>query len=224
MSTDLQHLIRDFYLARLALLMRHEEVARHVSQYDANNAYQYIINREETHVSWLQHALLDLGAAIPADPARARRCQPGSGADAWKALAAEDARANQQFVDSWKPKVETVTHARHKGMLKVILGEMLEHKRIFDQAAAGREDLIGIAPRHQPAPRRRRQHPLDGIASAGVPPDARCHRARLEPRRPRRPPRLRRRRSSRGFFTELRMSTPDRHRCRSACRTPSRGS
>lgn len=142
MTSDLSHLIREFYLARLALLVRHEEVARHVSQYDVNNAYQYVIAREETHVSWLQHALLDLGETIPPDPARPS-VQPGRGADGWKPLAAEDARANQQFVDAWKPKVETVTHARHKGMLKVILGEMLEHKRIFDQAAAGREDLIG---------------------------------------------------------------------------------
>ena len=142
MSSDLQHLIRDFYLSRLALLMRHEEVARHVSQYDANNAYQYVINREGTHVSWLQHALLDLGAAIPADPVRPS-AQPGSGADGWKALASEDARSNRQFVDAWRPKVETVTHARHKGMLKVVLGEMLEHRRIFEQAATGREDVIG---------------------------------------------------------------------------------
>ena len=142
MTADLQHLVRDFYLARLGLLLRHEEAARHVSEYDANNAYQYIINREETHVSWLQHALLDLDVAIPGDPARPG-VQPGSSADGWKALAAEDARANQQFVDAWKPKVETVTHARHKGMLKVVLGEMLEHKRIFDHAATGREDLIG---------------------------------------------------------------------------------
>jgi len=141
-STDLPHLIREFYLARLALLMRHEEVARHVSQYDANNAYQYVINREEAHVSWVQHALLDLGAPIPPDPARPA-VQPAGGSDGWKALSAEDARANQQFVETWKPKVDFVTHARHKGMLKVILGEMLEHKRIFDQAAAGREDLIG---------------------------------------------------------------------------------
>lgn len=141
-STDLQHLIGEFYLARLALLMRHEEVARHVSQYDVNNAYQYVINREEAHISWVQHALLDLGAPIPADPARPA-AQPSGGSDGWKALSAEDARANQQFVETWRPKVDTVTHARHKGMLKVILGEMLEHKRIFDQAAAGREDLIG---------------------------------------------------------------------------------
>ena len=30
-------------------------------------------------------------------------------------------------------------------MLKVILGEMLEHKRLFDQAAAGSKDLIGTS-------------------------------------------------------------------------------
>ena len=141
-SGELQHLLRDFYLARLALLMRHEEVARHVSAYDANNAYQYVINREETHVSWLQQALLDVGAPIPADPARPAVVAP-AGAAGWQVLAAEDARANQQFVDTWRPKVETVTHARHEGMLKVVLGEMLEHKRTFDQAAAGRDDLIG---------------------------------------------------------------------------------
>ena len=139
---QLQHLLRDFYLERLALLMMHESGARFVSDYDVNNAYQYIINREETHVSWLQHALLDLGAAIPADPS-STAVQVGKGADAWHALAADDARANQQFVDTWKPKVESVTNARHKGMLNVILGEMLEHKRTFDQAAAGRDDLIG---------------------------------------------------------------------------------
>lgn len=151
MSTDLPHLIRDFYLARLALLMRHEEVARHVSDYDVNNAYQYIINREETHVSWLQHALLDLQAPIPADPARPTVAAPGKG-DVWKPLAGEDARANQQFVDTWRPRVEDVTNARHKGMLKVVLGEMLEHTRLFNQAAAGRTDLIGT---HLPINERR---------------------------------------------------------------------
>ena len=30
-------------------------------------------------------------------------------------------------------------------MLKVVLGEMLEHKRLFDQAAAGNKDLIGTS-------------------------------------------------------------------------------
>ncbi len=121
--------------------MRHEDVATHVPDYDVNNAYQNIIAREQTHVSWLQHALLDLGAPIPADPP-AQTVAAGKG-DAWKGLAADDARANAQFVEKWRPRLEAMTHARHKGMLKVILGEMLEHKRLFDQAAAGRHDLIG---------------------------------------------------------------------------------
>lgn len=139
---DLAHLVRDFYLERAALLLRHEDVAARVPDYDVNNMYQYVINREETHASWLQHALLDLGADIPAEPAR-RPVAAAKGADAWKGLAAEDAAANAAFVETWRPRVEQVTHARHKGMLNVILGEMLEHKRLFDQGAAGRHDLIG---------------------------------------------------------------------------------
>jgi hypothetical protein len=142
-SASLADLIRDCYLERVALLMRHEDVARVIPDYDINNAYQYIIAREETHLSWLQHALLDLGAPSPADPARG--AVPVVKGDAWKGLAADDARANQQFVETWRTKVETVTNARHQGMLKVILGEMLEHKRLFDQAAAGRHDLIGVS-------------------------------------------------------------------------------
>ena len=54
-----------------------------------------------------------------------------------------------------------VTHARHKGMLKVILGEMLEHKRLFEQAAAGRQDLIGTSLDDQRPHRRRHGDPLD---------------------------------------------------------------
>ena len=137
----LADLIRDMYLERVSMLMRHEDVARVITDYDINNAYQYIIAREETHLSWLQHALLDLGAAIAADPARGATLSAKG--DAWKSFASEDAAANAKFVEKWRPKVETVSHARHKGMLKVILGETLEHKRLFDQAATGRRDLIG---------------------------------------------------------------------------------
>ena len=132
-----------FLRERTSLLQRHEEVAKQVTDYDVNNTYQYVVNREETHVSWLQHALLDLGAQIPAEPSRPT-VAAGKG-DAWKSLAAEDARANRDFVAKWRAKVDDITHARHKGMLKVLLGEMLEHKRFFDQAAAGRTDLLGAA-------------------------------------------------------------------------------
>jgi hypothetical protein len=138
----LPELIRDCYVERVKLLTRHEDVAQVITDYDVNNAYQYIIAREETHLSWLQHALLDLGAGLAADPPREGGVAAVKG-DAWKSLCADDAKANARFVDSWRPRVETVTHARHKGMLKVILGETLEHKRLFDQAAEGRKDLIG---------------------------------------------------------------------------------
>ncbi len=36
-----------------------------------------------------------------------------------------------------------MTHARNRVMLRVILGETLEQKRFFDQALAGRQDLLG---------------------------------------------------------------------------------
>ena len=137
----LAELIRDFYLERVSHLMRHEDVAQLVTDYDINNAYQYIIAREQTHLSWLQHALLDLGAPLVKDPARGPALSVKG--DGWKSLAADDAGANAKFVEKWRPKVETVSHARHKGMLKVILGEMLEHKRLFDQAASGNQSLIG---------------------------------------------------------------------------------
>jgi hypothetical protein len=137
----LAELIRDAYLERVSLLMRHEDVAQTITDYDINNAYQYIIAREETHLSWLQHALLDLGAPLVKDPARGNKLTARG--DAWKSFAAEDARANEQFVTKWRPKIEAVSNARHKGMLNVMLGEMLEHKRLFDQAAAGNRELIG---------------------------------------------------------------------------------
>ena len=140
-APTLADLIRDFYLERVAQLMRHEDVAVTVTDYDINNAYQYIIAREQTHLSWLQHALLDVGAPIPGDPSRGAAFSVKG--DGWKSLAGEDAASNAQFVNKWRPRVEPISHARHKGMLKVILGEMLEHKRLFDQASQGRRDLIG---------------------------------------------------------------------------------
>jgi hypothetical protein len=141
--SELQNLLRDFYLERLALLLQHESVARHVSDYDVNNAYQYVIAREETHVSWLQHALLDVGVALPADPAKPDIKPAGKGQDAILQLSAADARDNTSFVEKWRSRIEQVTHARHQGMLRVVLGEMLEHARLFEQASRGRTDIIG---------------------------------------------------------------------------------
>ena len=36
-----------------------------------------------------------------------------------------------------------MANARHAKMLRLILGEMLEQKRFFEQALAGRTDLLG---------------------------------------------------------------------------------
>ncbi len=47
------------------------------------------------------------------------------------------------FVERWKPRVAAMKHARHRGMLQVILGETLEQQRFFEQALAGRTDLLG---------------------------------------------------------------------------------
>jgi hypothetical protein len=143
--TDLQQLLRDFYVERLALLMRHEAAARLVTDYDVNNAYQNIISREETHVAWLQRALFDEGHEFPPDPPPVSVSPSRKGADVVRELAGEDARSNQQFVDAWRDRIEQVTNARHRGMLRVILGEMLEHRRIFEQASEGRTDILGKA-------------------------------------------------------------------------------
>ena len=55
----------------------------------------------------------------------------------------EVARDAQAFVDGWRSRVEAMPNARQRGMLRVILGETLEQKRFFEQALAGRSDLLG---------------------------------------------------------------------------------
>jgi rubrerythrin len=139
--SDLLQLVQEFYREKLAMLLRHEAGAQAVAQYDANNTYQYIINREDTHLSWLSAAITSLdGAPESSAPEPARVEKLG---DAWRSLAEGHAREAQEFVDRWRPRVESMTNARHRGMLRVILGEMLEQKRFFEQAAAGNLDLLG---------------------------------------------------------------------------------
>ncbi|MGE0815170.1 MAG: hypothetical protein AB7O28_19980 [Vicinamibacterales bacterium] len=138
-SPDLAPLLREFHTERLAILQRHVASARVVGDYDVNNAYQYVIAREETHLLWVHRAILDVGGTVPAGEA-AMDAPAGKGREA----AAADAAANQAFVARWTPRVATVGHARHRKMLEVILGEMQEHERIFAQAGEGRTDVIGI--------------------------------------------------------------------------------
>jgi hypothetical protein len=138
---DLLTLLLEFHREKLAILAGHETGARAVAQYDANNTYQYIINREDTHLSWLTSGIMTLGGTPEtAAPAAA---EASRGRDAWRGLAGGHAREAQQFVDRWRPRVEAMTNARHRGKLSVILGEMLEQKRFFEQVVGGNLDLLG---------------------------------------------------------------------------------
>jgi hypothetical protein len=147
-APELQQILTEFAADRLALLERHEASARVVSHYDFNNAYQYVISREETQLGWLQTALAEYGAPLP-PPSAALPVpvvsNPGKHADAsaFRALLDDDARRLAAFVERWRPRVDAATHARHRLMLGVILGESREHQRIFEQAAAGIEDVLG---------------------------------------------------------------------------------
>lgn len=136
---DLVPLLREFYADRLGVLQRHVASARRIGDYDVNNAYQYVVAREETHVLWIHRAILDVGGAVPADPA-----VPSDPPGTWRDIASADAAANRTFVASWGPKVAAVGHARHRKMLEVVLGEMQEHERLFAQAGEGRTDIIGV--------------------------------------------------------------------------------
>ncbi len=140
--TDLLPLLQEFYRDELGALLRHQAGARHVTQYDANNTYQYIINREEAHLSWVGKAIAELDGTVP-DVADSERPVTGKGDAAARSVLEEDARDAQGFVDRWRPRVEGMTNARHAKMLRVVLGEKLEQKRFFEQALAGRRDLLG---------------------------------------------------------------------------------
>ena len=147
-NDELQQLLADLAAERVALIERHEAGARVVSHYDFNNTYQYVIAREETHLGWLTNALAEIGAALPKASASlpvpaigkvGKKVEPA----AFKAILDDDARTLGAFVQKWRPKVDAMTHARHRTMLNVVLGESLEHQRLFAQAAAGFEDLLG---------------------------------------------------------------------------------
>jgi hypothetical protein len=140
--SELLAFLQEFYRERAALYLRHIAVARHIGNLDFNNTYQYVVNREDTHLAWLRAAITELGGDVPdtgAEPSLQAATTKGFGAG----LIDEDARGTAAFVERWKDRVETVGNARDRGMLRVILGEMREHQRFFEQAVAGREDLLG---------------------------------------------------------------------------------
>jgi hypothetical protein len=146
--TDLLPLLQEFYRDKLASLLRHLAGARLVGQYDFNNTYQYIINREEAQLSWVGKAIAELGGTVDDSAAEPERLAAGKPDAAARTVIEEDAREAQAFVERWRPRVEAMGNARQRGMLRVVLGETLEQKRFFDQALAGQVDLLGRRPDH----------------------------------------------------------------------------
>ena len=141
-STELLALLRDFHRDKLAMRQRHVAAARFVPHYDFNNTYQYVIAREDVQLNWLRDAIADLGGALE-DVGEPAIAVSGKHGDVQSQLIADDRDAAQAFVDTWRPRIDAMPNARHRSMLRVILGETLEHKRFFEQALAGRTDLLG---------------------------------------------------------------------------------
>ena len=141
-ASELSSLLQEFYRDKRALYDRHVEGATHVAAYEFNNTYQYVINRETAHLTWIRTALEDAGLAVPAETASSS-VAGGRGAERERSIIEADARQLQAFYDKWAPRLSSVTHVRHHNMIRVILGETVEHKRFCDQMLEGREDVLG---------------------------------------------------------------------------------
>ena len=139
-ATQLLEFLTEFYRDKLVMRQRHIAAARLVSDYDFNNTYQYVIAREDLQLNWLRDAVTGMGGSPPEVP-EPSIAATGKGAQA--AILQEDLSGAQGFLDKWQPRVAGLSHARHRAMLKVILGETAEHRRFFEQAVAGRQDLLG---------------------------------------------------------------------------------
>jgi hypothetical protein len=139
---ELLVLLREFYREKSGLSARHIAAARLIGDYNFNNTYQYVIAREDVQLNWLRDAIIDMGGALEDIPEPAIHTS-GKADDVQSQLIGEDREAAQQFVGKWRPRVEAMPNARHRSLLRVILGETLEHKRFFEQAIAGRTDLLG---------------------------------------------------------------------------------
>ena len=136
-------ILSDIHRDKLAARQRHVAVARHVSDYEFNNTYQYVIGREDTHLQWLEAAIADLGGTPASIEEPAVTPSSGKAADRFLPLVAEDAQAATALVAKWRPRLDEIGSERHRKMVNLMLGETLEQQRFFEHMLAGREDLLG---------------------------------------------------------------------------------
>ena len=74
---------------------RHVAAARHVVDYNFNNTYQYVINREDLQLNWVRDAIAELGGTVPDDPAEPPIQSRGKAAEAQASIVREDRDAAQ---------------------------------------------------------------------------------------------------------------------------------
>ena len=128
---DLLAFLQEFYRETLELFKARQANAQSVASYDANNAYQQVLGRQEVHLQWLADALAALGGT-PADSPY--RVSGHASREAARTIIEADARNQQAFIERWAPRVTTVTNARNRKMLELILGETKEHLRLLQHA------------------------------------------------------------------------------------------
>jgi len=141
-ATELLDLLREFHRDKLTLRQRHVAAARLVGHYDFNNTYQYIIAREDVQLNWLRDAIADMGGE-PADVPEPGLKASGKGDAALASIVGPDRDAARALVEKWRAPIDAMPNARHRTMLRLTLGETLEHQRFFEQMLAGRSDLLG---------------------------------------------------------------------------------
>jgi bacterioferritin (cytochrome b1) len=139
---ELTDLLQAFYRETSELLLGRQARARSITSYEANNAYQQVLGRQDMHLRWVADSITDLGGAIPEVGGDESQATDAKGTDV-QSIVEADARAQQAFIDRWRPRVATMSNARHRKMLELILGEMDEHLRVFEQALEGRTDILG---------------------------------------------------------------------------------
>jgi hypothetical protein len=139
---DLLSLLDEFFREKRGLRERHVAGARAVGQYDLNNTYQYVIAREDQHLAWVGDAIKAMGGSVADSPALPS-APVAKNEDAQRTLVDEDGRRLEEFVSRWRPRVSSVSNARTRLMLDLILGEVLEQARLFRKGAGGALDLLG---------------------------------------------------------------------------------
>jgi hypothetical protein len=139
---ELLALLEEFFKETLELVLMRQTNARSVGAYDANNAYQQVLGRQDVHLEWLSAAIVSLGGSTADSPSGEVR-DPVARKNEMQQLIEGDARAQREFLARWQPRLAGITNARHRKLLELILGEMREHLRVFQQALDGRTDLLG---------------------------------------------------------------------------------